>query len=263
MLQPPLDLLLWQHISSIVQMSIFEPDNLEAIIRLLNAGEIAVVGQVTWGSNFTFLVKIEGEDGEIPAIYKPARGEQPLWDFPHGSLADREVAAYLTSKALGWDLVPPTVLRMDAPAGPGSMQLYIDVDPERHYFTFSEVEKRRLRPTALFDVIINNADRKSGHILLSEDNRLWLIDHGLCFHDEEKLRTVVWDFAGEPVPDELLESVRILRDHLTLENESLDALSHFLSKPELEKLRERIDRILRTPVFPSPGVSRPYPWPLV
>jgi len=246
-----------------MQMNIFNPENLEAIIRLLSTGEIGVVGQVAWGSNFTFLVKIEGEDGEIPAIYKPARGEQPLWDFPHGSLADREVAAYLTSEALGWDLVPPTVLRTDAPTGPGSMQLYIDVDLERHYFTFSEVEKGRLRPTVLFDVIINNADRKSGHILLNDDDRLWLIDHGLCFHDDEKLRTVVWDFAGEPIPGKLLEGVRLLRSQMEQENEFYGALSHLLSKTELKKLRERIDRILRTPVFPTPGAGRPYPWPLI
>jgi uncharacterized repeat protein (TIGR03843 family) len=244
-------------------MNCFEPETLEAITRLLNTGEVEVVGQVTWGSNFTFLVKIEGEDGEIPAIYKPARGEQPLWDFPHGSLAHREVAAFLTSQALGWELVPPTVLRTDAPAGPGSMQLYIDVNPERHYFTFSEMEKQRLRPTALLDVIINNADRKSGHILLSEDDRLWLIDHGLCFHDEEKLRTVVWDFAGEAVPGELLASVRCLRGKLEPEHDLHTGLSRLLSRIELENFRARIDSMLQTRVFPSPGAGRPYPWPLV
>ena len=244
-------------------MNIFEPNNLEAITLLLNTGDIEVVGQVAWGSNYTFLVQVEGDHGEIHAIYKPARGEQPLWDFPHGSLADREVAAYLASQALGWDLVPPTVLREDAPAGPGSLQLYIDVDPERHYFKFSQEEKERLRPTALFDIIINNADRKSGHILLGEDDHLWLIDHGLCFHDEEKLRTVIWDFAGEPIPDALLNRVRQLRDQLESDNDVHDDLSHLLSKIELFKIRERIDRILRSPVFPSPGLSRPYPWPLV
>lgn len=244
-------------------MNIFEPNNLEAITRLLNTGEIGVVGQVTWGSNFTFLVQIEGDHGGIPAIYKPARGEQPLWDFPHGSLADREVAAYLTSQVLGWELVPPTVLREDAPAGPGSLQLYIDVDPDRHYFTFSQEEKGRLRPTVLFDIIINNADRKSGHILFGEADHIWLIDHGLCFHDEEKLRTVIWDFAGEPIPDELLDRVRLLRDQLESENDVYDDLSQLLIRTELYKFRERIDRILRSPIFPSPGSGRPYPWPLV
>jgi uncharacterized repeat protein (TIGR03843 family) len=244
-------------------MNIFEHQNLEVITRLLNTGEIGVVGQVAWGSNFTFLVKVVGDDGEIPAIYKPARGEQPLRDFPHGSLADREVATYLTSQALGWELVPPTVLRKDAPAGPGSMQLYIDVDPNRHFFTFNQEEKERLRPTVLFDIIINNADRKSGHILLGEDDHIWLIDHGLCFHDEEKLRTVVWDFAGEPIPGELLECMDLLRDQMESENDFLDDLSHLLSRTELIKFRERINRILRSPTFPSPGPGRPYPWPLV
>ncbi len=244
-------------------MNIFEPNYLEAITRLLHTGEIGVVGQVAWGSNFTFLVQIEGDYGEIPAIYKPARGEQPLWDFPHGSLADREVAAYLVSQNLGWELVPPTVLREDAPAGPGSLQLYVDVDPDRHYFTFSQEEKGRLRPTVLFDIIINNADRKSGHILFGEDDHLWLIDHGLCFHDEEKLRTVIWDFTGESIPDELLDRVRLLRDQLGSENDVYDDLSQLLTRTELYKFRERIDQILRSPIFPSPGSGRPYPWPLV
>lgn len=244
-------------------MNIFEFDNLEAITRTLNTGEISVVGQVAWGSNFTFLVQVEGDRGQIPAIYKPARGEQPLWDFPHGSLADREVAAYLVSQVLGWELVPPTVLREDAPAGPGSLQLFIDVDPDRHYFTFSQKEKGRLQATALFDIIINNADRKSGHILLGEDDHLWLIDHGLCFHDEEKLRTVIWDFAGEPIPDNLLERARLLLDQLNSEKDVHDDLSRLLSRDELINFRERIDRILRSPVFPSPGPGRSYPWPLV
>ena len=244
-------------------MNIFEPNNLEAITRLLHTGEIGVVGQVAWGTNFTFLVQIDGEHGGIPAIYKPARGERPLWDFPHGSLADREVAAYLVSQTLGWGLVPPTVLREDAPAGPGSFQLYVDVDPNRHYFTFSQEEKERLRPTVLFDIIINNADRKSGHVLFDEADHIWLIDHGLCFHDEEKLRTVIWDFTGEHIPDELLDRVRLLQDQLESENDIHGDLSQFLSQIELDKLRERIDRILRSPVFPSPGSDRPYPWPLV
>jgi len=244
-------------------MNIFEFDNHVAITHILNTGEISVVGQVVWGSNYTFLVQIEGDHGQIPAIYKPARGEQPLWDFPHGSLADREVAAYLVSQVLGWELVPPTVLREDAPAGPGSLQLYIDVDPDRHYFTFSQEEKGRLHSTALFDIIINNADRKSGHILIGEDDHLWLIDHGLCFHDEEKLRTVIWDFAGEPIPDKLLEHVRLLRDQLESENDVHGDLSRLLSMSEFINFRERIDRILRSPVFPSPGAGRPYPWPLV
>ena len=246
-----------------VPMTIFEPNNLETITRLLSTGEIGVVGQVAWGSNFTFLVQIEGDDGEIPAIYKPARGEQPLWDFRQGSLADREVAAYLVSQVLGWKLVPPTVLRKDAPAGPGSLQLYMDVDPDRHYFTFSQDEKERLRPTALFDIIINNADRKSGHILLSEDDHLWLIDHGLCFHDDEKLRTVIWDFAGEPIAEELLDRVRLLQDQLEAGNGICGELSQLLTHTEIQKLRERMARILQSPVFPSPGVDRPYPWPLV
>jgi len=123
--------------------------------------------------------------------------------------------------------------------------------------------KGRLHPTVLFDIIINNADRKSGHILLGEDDHIWLIDHGLCFHDEEKLRTVIWDFAGEPIPDKLLEYVQLLRDQLKPENAVYDDLSHLLSRAELINFRGRIDRILQSPVFTLPGAGRPYPWPLV
>ena len=120
----------------------------------------------------------------------------------------------MLSRALGWDLVPPTVLRPDGPAGPGSLQLFVDADPERHYFTFTEAEKQRLRPAAVFDLLVNNADRKGGHVLLGESDHLWLIDHGVCFHVEDKLRTVIWDFVGEPIPHELFATLRRLRQML-------------------------------------------------
>jgi hypothetical protein len=199
----------------------------------------------------------------FPAVYKPARGERPLWDFPEGSLAQREVAAYVISRALGWDLVPPTVLRPDGPAGPGSLQLFVDADPERHYFRFNQAEKQRLRPAALFDLLINNADRKGGHVLLGESDHLWLIDHGVCFHVEDKLRTVIWDFVGEPIPGELLAGLRIFRRALK-EDAALQAeLAALLSAPELSALQARAGRLLRLKCFPPPGAGRPYPWPLV
>ena len=190
-----------------------QPEILGSILEILHSGEIEVAGQVTWGSNFTFLVQVESQAGSVPAIYKPDRGERPLWDFPYGSLGDRELAAYIVSQALGWALVPPTIKRSDGPAGSGSLQLYVEADPEVHYFTLSDEQKQRLQPTALFDVIINNADRKSGHILLDADDHLWLIDHGLCFHAEYKLRTVVWDFTGETIAAEHLAAIdRLARD---------------------------------------------------
>jgi len=239
---------------------ISDPDEIE---DLLATAPLQVEGQFLWGSNYTFLARLQVPDGELSAVYKPARGERPLWDFPEGTLAQREVAAYLTSQALGWDLVPPTVLRADGPLGPGSLQLYVAADPERHYFTFTDDEKDRLRPVALFDVLVNNADRKSGHVLLDAQGHLWLIDHGVCFHVEPKLRTVVWDFAGQPVPAELIAVLRRFRERLAPKSPLLGRLEALLTLEEIEALRGRAEAILEHKRFPLPGPGRPYPWPLV
>lgn len=232
-------------------------------LTLLSTGSLELKGQFTWGSNYTFLVQVTQGERTCGAVYKPERGERPLWDFPEGTLARREVAAYAVSRALGLELVPPTVLRADGPAGPGSLQLYVDADPERHYFAFSESEKQRLRPVALFDLLINNADRKGGHVLLGESDHLWLIDHGVCFHADDKLRTVIWDFVGEPIPRELLASLRKARQSLDEGGSLHTELSGLLSAEEIDALRARADRLLRSKRFPPPGVGRPYPWPLV
>jgi uncharacterized repeat protein (TIGR03843 family) len=231
---------------------------------LLTQGKISLTGQFVWGSNYTFLVEVAGEGGPIAAVYKPARGERPLWDFPSGSLASREVAAYRVSRALGWDLVPLTVLREDGPAGQGSLQVFVDADPERHYFTFSDDEKQRLRPVAAFDLLINNADRKGGHVLLSPGGHLWLIDHGVCFHEEEKLRTVVWDFAGEPIPAQILEDVERFRAGMASRGPLRESLQGLLSRQEIAALSRRAEGIVASGVFPLPSDDRrPYPWPLV
>jgi uncharacterized repeat protein (TIGR03843 family) len=235
----------------------------DPVIAMLSSGTIELKGQFVWGSNFTFLVQVTQGDETRPAVYKPARGERPLWDFPEGTLAQREVAAYVVCRALGWDLVPPTVLRPDGPAGAGSLQLFVDADPERHYFTFTEAEKQRLRPVAVFDLLINNADRKGGHVLLGERDHLWLIDHGVCFHAEDKLRTVIWDFVGEPIPRELLAALRRLRQALLDDNALRTELGGLLAAEEVEALQARADRLLRLKRFPPPGADRPYPWPLV
>ena len=152
----------------------------------LQQGEMTVQGEFLWGSNYTFLVQVEHEGTQLAAVYKPSRGERPLWDFPTASLAHREVAAYLVSEASGWQLVPATVHRKDGPAGAGSLQVFIDHDPEYHYFNFSAEDRQRLRRVALFDLLINNADRKGSHILIDPDDHLWLIDHGaaLYFHHD-------------------------------------------------------------------------------
>ncbi len=187
----------------------------EELIDLLSTGQIHLTGQFAWGSNHTFLADVTTESMPLQAVYKPAAGERPLWDFQTRTLAQREVAAYLTSQALGWELVPPTVLRGDGPAGGGSLQLYLEIDPERHYFNLDREQRQLLRPAALFDVLINNADRKGGHVLLAPDQHVWLIDHGVCFHEEYKLRTVIWDFAGQPIDPPLLEAVRGFAEALT------------------------------------------------
>jgi uncharacterized repeat protein (TIGR03843 family) len=236
---------------------------LEAVLDTLSTGEIGVSGQFVWGSNHTFLVEVRSPHARLQAVYKPAEGEQPLWDFPPKSLARREVAAYLISEALGWDLVPPTVLRADGPGGGGSLQLFLPADPERHYFTFEPGEKQRLRPAALFDLLINNADRKAGHVILSPDGHVWLIDHGVCFHEEDKLRTVIWDFAGEPIGAPLLAAIERLRAGLDERTPLRVQLAPLLSPVEIRALLDRADRLLAERRFPHPGPGRPFPWPLI
>jgi len=241
-------------------MDILQQD--QYLTTLIN-GMIHVEGQFMWGSNYTFLAQVKYESVELAAVYKPSRGERRFWDFPPGTLAAREVAAYLTAQSLGWDLVPPTVLRQDGPAGPGSVQLYVDLDQEHHYFTFSEEERQRLRPVAVLDVLINNADRKGGHILLASDDHIWLIDHGVCFHWEYKLRTVVWDFVGEPIPDHLLSDLQTFLDRFGADPSLQATYAGLLSKTEVEALVTRAERLLTERRFPQPGIGQAHPWPLV
>ena len=233
------------------------------MLELLRRGEIEVKGRMPWSSNGTFLVHVclENEDGEseeTAAIYKPHRGERPLWDYPSG-LYRREVAVYLVSEFLGWGLVPETVLRDDGPFGPGSLQRFVPAHFEEHYFTMLERPELHdaLRTIGLFDLLVNNGDRKSGHCLQGEDGRIWAIDHGLCLHDEPKLRTVSWDFAGQPVPAERLDDVGRLAARPP---SNLDGL---LARDEIDALRARAAAVLRRPVFPMVTSGRAYPWPLV
>ena len=225
-------------------------------------GVLELKGQFTFGSNYTFLVTVRYEGEEMPAVYKPQKGEQPLWDFPEASLAGREVAAYLISEALGWELVPPTVLR-DGPFGPGSLQQFIEHNPNYHYFTFKPEDRQRLCPVELFDLLANNADRKGSHILFQKRTRhLFAIDHGLCFHEEDKLRTVLWDFAGKPVPEELLADLAALRAKLFETSVLPSALAAYLTQAEIEALRSRLEGLLANPIFPYPPEQRrafPYP----
>jgi len=234
----------------------------DAVLEALQHGELTIKGRFLWGSNYTFLAEVEHNEHKIQAVYKPSRGERPLWDFPTASLAHREVAAYLVSQALGWGMVPETVYRRKAPVGPGSLQRFIEHDSEQHYFNLTEEDHQKLRPVALFDVLVNNADRKGGHILQDNAGHIWLIDHGLCFHVEDKLRTVIWDFAGEPIPLRLLEALQSLRSQLEPDCSFFFTLSEHLSRSEIRALNRRAGWLIEAGSFPNPHPDRrPYPWP--
>jgi uncharacterized repeat protein (TIGR03843 family) len=226
-------------------------------LTLLRSGEIELKGRLPWSSNATFLVQVCLDGTSGLAVYKPLRGERPLWDYPEG-LYRREVAAYLVSEALGWGLVPETVVR-DGPLGPGSLQRFVDADFAEHYFTLLERPEHHdaLKAVCTFDLVVNNGDRKSGHCLLGDDGRLWAIDHGLCLHTDPKLRTVIWDFAGQRVPEDRLEPLARLA---ASPPSSLAGLVH---DAEVEALAARAAAVVRRPVFPPVRSPRAYPWPLV
>ena len=240
----------------------------EKTLAILQKGRLVVEGEFLWGSNYTYLAKVEQEGETLTAVYKPTRGERPLWDFPASTLALREVAAYLVSEALGWRLVPPTIYRKKGPLGPGSLQLFIAHNAEYHYFNFNKSDHQRLRPVALFDLLINNADRKGSHIMIDPEQHIWLIDHGICFHTEDKLRTVVWDYAGETLPEDLCADVTRFRMELGLQKGAQSplacSLEPYLDQDEIAALSSRSDRLLAAGRFPNPHPNRrPYPWPPV
>ena len=236
----------------------------DSLLEHLQHGELSVEGQFMWGSNYTFLAQIQHDGQSLKAVYKPTQGERPLWDFPSETLAGREVAAFLVSEALGVHLVPPTVYRGEAPSGPGSLQLFVEHDPNYHYFNFKPEDRARLRPVALFDALVNNTDRKGGHILVDPQNNLWLIDHGVCFHVQPKLRTVIWDFAGEPFTEEACRQLTGFRQKLAPESAVYQELSRFLARRELAALAHRADQLLEEGRFPAPTEDRySYPWPPV
>jgi uncharacterized repeat protein (TIGR03843 family) len=234
------------------------PSSTDAL-SVLTHGDVEVQGRMPWSSNATFLATVSLDGVNLNAVYKPRRGERPLWDFPDG-LFQREVAAYQLSVALGWDLVPETVLRADAPFGLGSLQRFVDADFEQHYFTLLEDPRHHLalQTIAAFDLVANNADRKGGHCLLDAGGHVWGIDHGLCFHVQPKLRTVIWDFSREPVPLELLEGL----DRLAAGCPP-SALGSLLNEDEQAALLRRASRVVHLGTYPDPGQGRPYPWPLV
>ena len=235
-----------------------------SILELLATGELEVQGMLPWSSNYTLLASVQCKDMQGLGVYKPRRGERPLWDFPRGTLCQRETATYILSEMLGWLLVPPTVLR-DGPYGIGSVQLFIDANHEEHLFTMQQEGgfEFQIERLSAFDFLANNADRKSGHCLKGSDGRIWAIDHGLCFHTEYKLRTVLWDFAGQDLRSDIFEDVCKLHERMHAKDPAFDIFDQLLSQSEVHALRRRIDTLVHTGKHPEPGSSHCVPWPPV
>ncbi|KZS52943.1 phosphatidylinositol kinase [Mycobacterium kansasii] len=261
--------------------------------EVLRDGELTVLGRIRSASNATFLCESTLGDTTVHCVYKPVAGEQPLWDFPDGTLAGRELSAYLVSTWLGWNIVPYTVIR-DGPAGPGMLQLWVRqpgdslaadarpgpdlVDlfptgkPQPGYLpvlrandyagdedVLMHADDDRLRRMAVFDVLVNNADRKGGHILCGVDGRVYGVDHGVCMHVQDKLRTVLWGWAGNPIDEQTLEAVAGLADALA--GPLADTLGDHVTSAEIAALRRRVCALLDSPVMPGPNRHRPIPWP--
>jgi len=228
-------------------------------VEVLTHGEVEIIGRMPWSSNATFLIALKLAGDGCHAIYKPHRGERPLWDFP-GGLYKREAAAWVVSEALGWHVIPETLVRADAPLGEGSLQRFVWGDQEEHYFTLiaDPAHDDRLRQMAAFDVVVNNTDRKAGHCLLGDDGLVWGIDNGLCFHIDPKLRTVIWDFAGDRLADAWRSDLR------RLAADPPSPLNDLLHPREVDLVVRRAGALAERGELPNPDPDRrPYPWPLV
>ncbi len=260
------------------------PDSTDPVaserLATLAGADLVVEGRMPWSSNATFLCELwpagsrpdAGLDGEPSAsgrltgsggplgraIYKPHQGERPLWDFPDG-LYVREAAAYTLSRAIGWDCIPPTIVR-DGPFGAGSVQWFIDADFDQHHFTLVEdpAFHPQLRRMCAFDIVANSTDRKAGHVLVDADDHLWGIDNGLCLHAEFKLRTVIWEFGSEPLPADLVDDLcRFVEAPL------IEELAEVLDPFERDAIGQRARALLAEGRFPIDQTGRRYPWPLV
>ncbi|HEY3894288.1 MAG TPA: SCO1664 family protein [Pseudonocardiaceae bacterium] len=256
-----------------------------AALPLLHHGRLDVTGRIIDASNATLLCTVDCDGLSAECVYKPIRGERPLWDFPDGTLAGREVASWLLSEATGWSLVPPTVLRA-GPLGPGMVQLWVDAENERglvdvvaldavprgwrtvlraqdrygHPALLVHADTAELRQMATLDVLLNNADRKGGHVLAGLEGGVYGVDHGICLHRENKLRTVLWGFLGEPLPEAVLEVLHRVRTEL--DGALGAALTEHLTRAEVRAVRQRADRLLSTETFPAPDGKWPaIPWP--
>ena len=227
-------------------------------IEILQSSKIEIIGRMAWSSNSTYLVNILDEKTDLQGIYKPTNGERPLWDFPSG-LYRREIASFQVAQLIGWDIIPPTV-ETDGPFGIGSLQLFIPCDFDVHYFHMLEDPKyhKALQRICLFDFIANSTDRKGGHCLLGSSGRIWGIDNGLTFHIDFKLRTVIWDWAGEMIPDEFLKDIENF-----LNSQTGNELLTFLSPQEVDAIFSRATVLLESGRFPEDPSGTGYPWPII
>ena len=228
-------------------------------LELLRTGALEIEGRLVDASNTTLYCALTGAGTSVACVYKPVRGERPLWDFPDGTLAEREVAAYELSAAIGWNVVPPTVLR-DGPLGEGMVQLWLDGDETVDLTRLVRADEPPLRRMVLFDAVINNADRKGGHLIPMPGGHVYGVDHGVSFHQQDKLRTVLWSWAGDPLPEEAVDALSELR--ALLEGQLGDALSTRLTRREVTAVRRRVDRLLQRRAYPEPSGDWPaIPWP--
>jgi uncharacterized repeat protein (TIGR03843 family) len=258
-----------------------------AVPALLRHGRIEITGRLVDASNATLFGTVSADGVELRCVYKPVRGERPLWDFPDGTLAGREVASFLISEAGGWHVVPPTLLR-DGPFGPGMVQAWVDTDDERELVdvcpaadvpsgwlsvlrardgrgepaVLAHADVPELQRMAAFDIVTNNADRKGGHVLAGTDGHVYGVDHGLCLHIEHKLRTVLWGWVGKRMTPEVLEPLRRLRAALDGGRTFRDELGEHVTRREVRALRMRVEAVLNEPCFPEPsGYGPAIPWP--
>ncbi len=232
---------------------------LDEVLRLLREGALEVEGRLVDASNATLYCSCTLDGVTAAVVYKPVRGERPLWDFPDGTLAGREISAYLVSAATGWDVVPPTVLR-DGPFGTGMCQLWVDVDETVDLQVLARSSHPDLRRMAVFDAVVNNSDRKGGHLLPREDGRVQGVDHGICFSAEDKLRTLLWQWRGKRLPEEAVDVLSRVRAEL--EGELGEALHEHLTRREVATTKDRVDRLLTSGRHPHPSEDWPaIPWP--
>lgn len=226
---------------------------------LLETGEITVEGRLVDASNATLFVSITAGNDSTKAIYKPVAGERPLWDFPDGNLANRERAAFLIDRALGFNHVPKTILR-DGPFGIGMVQQWIDIDEDIDLEHFFRGDDPQLREVALFDAVINNTDRKIGHLIPEKGGHLYICDHGVTFHEEDKLRTVLWQWAGQRLTAHEIATLQSL--HVFVESQDAEELQELLTQDEISALKSRMETLISTSLFPEPNPEWPHiPWP--